>query len=111
VSCCGCHGGAPAPAPAPKPKEGAALNAPATIVASVPADAKISIDDNPTSSTGANRVFSTPVLQTGMEYYYTIKGEVVRDGQTLVTTKKVAVRAGEETRISLEFPVASVASR
>ena len=36
---------------------------------------------------------------------------IVRDGQKVVTSRQIAVRAGAETRVRLEFPVASVASK
>jgi uncharacterized protein (TIGR03000 family) len=119
-SCGGCAVAAPAPAPAPKPApkiegkeepKGAAIPAPATIVVSLPAEAKLTIDDAATRSTSSVRVFSTPTLDNGKDFFYTLKAEIVRDGQTVTATKKVAVRAGEETRVALEFPVANVASR
>jgi uncharacterized protein (TIGR03000 family) len=86
--------------------------APATIVVSLPAEAKLTIDDAATQSTSATRVFASPALETGKEYYYTLKAEVVRDGKTVPVTKRIAVRAGEETRVTLDFPAAtSVAAK
>lgn len=121
---CGCAASAPAmapaPAPAPKPapviekkpeEKGAAIPAPATIVVNLPAEAKLTIDDAATRSTSSVRVFSTPTLENSKDYFYTLKAEIVRDGQTVTASKRVAVRAGEETRVSLEFPVANVASK
>jgi len=110
---------APAPAPKPAPviekkapeEKGAAIPAPATIVVNLPAEAKLTIDDAATRSTSSVRVFSTPTLDNGKDFFYTLKAEIVRDGQTVTASKKVAVRAGEETRVSLEFPVANVASK
>ena len=101
----------PEKAPAPKPKGETQLSAPATIVVRLPADAKLTVDGVATQSTSATRVFATPVLDRGNEYFYTLTAEIARDGQTVTTTKKVTVRAGEETRVSLEFPVATVAQR
>jgi uncharacterized protein (TIGR03000 family) len=127
--CCGCYGccgavvvphGTPAPAPKKegkkedgekKEKEGAAAANTATIVVNLPAQATLTIDGAATRSTSATRVFVTPALEDGKEYYYTLTAEMVRDGQKVTATRKVAVRAGEESRVSLEFPVASVASR
>jgi uncharacterized protein (TIGR03000 family) len=120
----GCVGGAPMPPPPPPPdkkmKEGkkpdggsdeVSAAAPATLVVSLPADAKLTIDDTATISNSASRVFVTPALETGKEFRYTLKAAIVRDGQSLTTTKLVTVRAGEETRVALEFPLASVAQR
>jgi uncharacterized protein (TIGR03000 family) len=83
--------------------------APAIIVVSLPADAKLTIDDAATRSTSANRRFVSPALERGQEYFYTLKAEIVRDGQTLTTNKRVAVRAGQETAVTLEFPVVTLA--
>jgi uncharacterized protein (TIGR03000 family) len=99
------------PAPKPSEKEEITVPAPATIVVSLPAEAKLLIDDAATTSTSNLRTFASPSLEPGKDFYYTVKGELVRDGQTLVTSQLVKVRAGQETRIQLEFPVATVALR
>jgi len=86
-------------------------SAPATIVVSLPAGATLTIDDTPTSSTSASRVFQTPPLERGYEYYYQLKAEAMRDGQKVQVTNRITVRAGEATSVRLEFPVANVASK
>jgi hypothetical protein len=40
-----------------------------------------------------------------------LKGQIVRNNETLAMTKKIKVRAGQETRVSLEFADAKVARR
>jgi uncharacterized protein (TIGR03000 family) len=97
--------------PAPKKGEEAAISAPATIVVNLPAEASLKVDDYVTTSKSATRTFVSPNLTAGQEYSYTLTGEIVRDGKPVVATKRITVRAGEETRVSIEFPVASVASR
>jgi uncharacterized protein (TIGR03000 family) len=92
----------------PKPAS-AQVDAPARIIVSLPTDAKLTIDDTVTSSTSNMRVFASPTLQSGMEYYYTLKGEVVRDGQPITTSKTIAVHAGDEARIELAFPATALA--
>jgi uncharacterized protein (TIGR03000 family) len=128
VTCCGCHGGGhpyPPPPPPPgmgAPKEGEKLKtppkpttmlnfAPATIVVSLPADAKLSIDDAVTTSQTATRVFTSPALEKGKEFSYTLKAELLRDGRAVTTSERVTVRAGQETRVTLQFPAVSVAQR
>jgi uncharacterized protein (TIGR03000 family) len=118
----GCTGAAPAtkPAttpekkketvPAPKPGE-AGLSVPATIVVSLPAEAKLTVDGAATRSTTSTRMFSSPALERGKDYFYTMTAEVVRDGKTLSKTEKVTIRAGEETRVSLDFPETTLAQR
>jgi uncharacterized protein (TIGR03000 family) len=110
----GCHGMPMPPKEMPKPKkdgEGKEVAAPATIIVTLPADAKLTVDDNPTTSTSTTRVLVSPDLEPGKEFNYTLKGEIVRDGKTVVATQRITVRAGEETRVNLEFPTASVAQR
>src|SRR5262249_46280138 len=128
AACTGCVGAAVAPA-APKPPaepgvtpkppdkppgEGdkGAVAAPATIVVSLPANARLTIDGAPTTSTSPTPLFATPVLQTGRDFYYTLRAEVVRNGQTVAQTQRVAVRAGQETRVALPLAATqTVASR
>jgi uncharacterized protein (TIGR03000 family) len=127
AGCAGCHGMPPAPPkdkpkdmPPPKDKEKpkgteeGLLPAPATLVVELPADAKLTIDDAPTTSTSAVRTFVTPDLAPEKDFSYTLKAEIVRDGRTLTLTEKVGVRAGEQTRVSLEagkFTSATVAQK
>jgi uncharacterized protein (TIGR03000 family) len=85
--------------------------APATIVVNLPADAKLTVDDNATSSTSERRLFVTPNLMTGREYHYTLKAEVIRDGKTVSVEEHVAVRPGEETRVTLKLPSAVASAR
>jgi uncharacterized protein (TIGR03000 family) len=74
----------------------------ARLIIEVPADAKLYVDDQLMKTTSDRRVFSTPPLEEGQEYYYILRAEVVRDGETISRTKRVFVRAGEETRAA--FP-------
>jgi uncharacterized protein (TIGR03000 family) len=99
------------PAPKDDKKPEAATPAPATIIVSLPADAKLTIDDAATASTASPRVFTSPVLPAGHDYHYTLKAEMVRNGKSVVLSKEVTVRAGEETRVNLETGLAGVASR
>lgn len=70
----------------------------------LPSDAKLTIDGRPTVSTSESRVFVSPSLTPGKTYYYVLKATVVRDGETETVTKKVDVRAGEESRVKIEIP-------
>ena len=88
----------------------ASNEAPATIVVSLPADAKLMIDDEATTSTSAQRVFVSPNLPKGKEFHYTLKAEIVVNGKPTVVTERVAVKAGEESRITLSAPT-GVAAR
>jgi uncharacterized protein (TIGR03000 family) len=79
----------------------------ATLIISLPADARLTIDDTLTRSTAAVRTFISPPLEPGRDYEYNLKAEAMRDGQLQVVTKRVTVRPGEETRVTLDFTGAS----
>ncbi len=96
--------------PTPK-KTGVFGPAPATIVVELAADAKLLIDNELTTSTGASRVFVSPDLNPGQEYHYTLKAELVRDGKPVRVEKVVAVKAGETTSVPLNEPAVGVAQR
>ncbi len=85
--------------------------APATIVVSLPADAKLTIEDHATSSTSEMRTFVSPPLEPGKAFEYTLKAELSRGGQAQTTTTKVTIRAGDESFVRLDFPGAGVARR
>ncbi len=92
----------PEPVKPPKPEgKEAMLNAPATIVVSLPADAKLSIDDAATTSTSETRTFVSPELPAGLDFSYTLKAEFQHEGKPVVVTKLVGVRAGLETRVTM----------
>jgi uncharacterized protein (TIGR03000 family) len=85
--------------------------APATIVVTLPSDATLTIDDEKTVSTTANRVFVSPELPAGKDFHYSLKAKVVRDGKPVEVKETITVRAGEETHVSLSLPATSVAAR
>jgi len=83
----------------------------AVMVVELPQDATLTVDGTATTSTSANRVLVTPVLEAGRTYNYTLTAQVMRDGVLQTVSRQVAVRAGEETRVNLELPVATVVAR
>jgi uncharacterized protein (TIGR03000 family) len=83
---------------------------PARLVVTLPADAKLIVDGNPTTLTSSRRVFASPPLQQGRAYRYTLQAQVTRNGQTLRTTRNVIVRAGQETDVTLDIPTRSTAT-
>jgi uncharacterized protein (TIGR03000 family) len=74
--------------------------APARLIVNLPADAKLFLDDQSTTSRSAERTFFTPALEPGRVYTYTVRAEIVRDGQTLTESKVVEVTAGNISRVS-----------
>jgi len=95
---------APEPLPQPKKledKKSSSLNR-AKMVVELPADAKLYIDDQLMKATSERRSFTTPDLVRGQAYYYILRAETVRDGKTLMASKRVIVRAGETVQTSLQ---------
>jgi uncharacterized protein (TIGR03000 family) len=84
--------------------------APVTLVVTLPADARLIVDDKPTVSTSDVRVFTTPPLPVGKDFHYTLRAEVNRDGRTQSVTQEVTVRGGEEARVTLDVPAMMVAA-
>lgn len=80
-----------------KPEAGAT----ARVTVKLPADARLTVNDQPTTLTSAVRSFNTPSLEAGKDYFYTMKAEIVRDGKTLTETQKITVAAGKD--INVEF--------
>jgi uncharacterized protein (TIGR03000 family) len=95
-----------APTPAPQKTE-----APATIQVSLPANARLLVDGYVTTSTSAQRTFTTPALPMGQTFSYTLRAEVIRDGRTVVETQQVTVRGGQETSVPFNFPAEEAVSR
>jgi uncharacterized protein (TIGR03000 family) len=100
--------GGPKP-PAPPPSKGGVSMewmAPSTIVVSLPADAVLTIENQPTISTSEVRRFVTPELRISGQYQYTLKAEITRDGQKLTASKDVVVSGGKDIQVAFDFPTA-----
>jgi uncharacterized protein (TIGR03000 family) len=82
----------------------AAGPAPATLVVHLPADARLTIDGYAPRSTSGTRWFVTPPLGAGRDFHYQLRAEVERGGKRLTRTREVAVRAGQQTDVTLDFP-------
>jgi uncharacterized protein (TIGR03000 family) len=67
----------------------------ARVIVDLPADAKLFVDGQYMHTTSARRMIQTPELIAGNVYYYELKAEIVRDGQTISAQQRVILRAGE----------------
>jgi uncharacterized protein (TIGR03000 family) len=83
------------------------ISAPATIVVTVPENAKLMLDDYVIKSTSATRTLETPTLLAGRNFSYTLTMEVVRDGKTVTQSKQITVRAGQTTESKFELATAA----
>jgi uncharacterized protein (TIGR03000 family) len=76
----------------------------AHIIVALPEDARLFIDDEATTSKSDRRVFVSPPLPAGREYYYTLRAEVVRDDKLVSFSQKVVIRAGKIAEVQLTEP-------
>lgn len=65
------------------------------LMVSLPADAKVTINDHSTKSTGELRRYRYRGLQPAAVYAYRVRVEYVRDGKPIVDEKTVQVTAGQ----------------
>jgi uncharacterized protein (TIGR03000 family) len=101
------------PTPPPTPPAPGVLGAPtgrstynadaAYLLVSVPADAKVFVNDRATVSTGAERQYVSHGLEQGMRYEYTVRAEMVRDGKTVTETKTVQLSAGNSSNVAFDL--------
>jgi len=103
-------GEAPPPAPAPggiAPAPGQSttnMRVDGLLAVNVPEDAKIYVNGQATTSTGSSRQYVSRDLQSGFNYTYEVRAEVVRDGRTVEQVKKIDLRAGETANLAFDFP-------
>jgi len=65
----------------------------------LPADARLFVDNVPCPLTSAKRTFNTPQLEQGKKYFYNLRAEVVRNGQTQSETVRVLLTPGQQVRV------------
>jgi uncharacterized protein (TIGR03000 family) len=71
----------------------------AKVTVIVPEDARVYVDGVLCPLTSTRRTFETPKLASGQRYFYTVRAEVTRDGQTRGDSRRVLVEAGKETTV------------
>jgi uncharacterized protein (TIGR03000 family) len=85
---------------APIAKAGTAV---AYLNVKVPGDAKVYLQDQLMTTTGTRRRFVTPAIKRGYQSNYTVKVEVVRNGQTITKSAQATVPAGQEVDVVVSF--------
>jgi uncharacterized protein (TIGR03000 family) len=73
----------------------------AQVTVRVPAEARLYVNSVLCPLTSETRSFNTPALERGREYFYNLRAEMVRDGETVSQTQRVTVTAGRQ--VSVEF--------
>lgn len=72
----------------------------ASFVVKVPADAKVFVNDLATTSTGAERRYTSRGLLPGHTYTFNVRVEYARDGQPVTETKVVRLTAGSSDELA-----------
>ena len=91
---------APAPAPGTTTSN---TRADGLLAVSVPQDAKVFVNGQVTTSTGETRQYVSRDLNSGFNYTYEVRAEVVRDGRTVEQVKKIDMRAGQTANLAFDF--------
>jgi uncharacterized protein (TIGR03000 family) len=94
--------GSELPPPTEKKGKSGTQETRANVLVELPADARLFVDGQAMKSTSARRSFITPPLEQGQAYYYDLRAEAVRDGQTVRISRRVVVRPGQS--VNLSFP-------
>jgi uncharacterized protein (TIGR03000 family) len=64
-----------------------------------PPEANLYVDNSLCPLTSDVRSFNTPRLEPGKKYYYTMRAEVVQNGQTVVQSQRVTMTAGQQVNV------------
>jgi uncharacterized protein (TIGR03000 family) len=81
----------------------ASLATPGTIVVTLPANAKLTIDGYVSQQTSNQRVLVTPPIQRGQDLTYTLVAETTENGQVVSQSQQVTVRAGQQAPVNFTF--------
>jgi uncharacterized protein (TIGR03000 family) len=75
----------------------------ASIVVEVPENADVYIDGNKMKATAGRRTFTTPPIEKGQDYFYTVRVVFDDNGKKVEDSQKVTVRGGEDTAASFAY--------
>jgi uncharacterized protein (TIGR03000 family) len=83
----------------------------ATLRVRVPSQTTILVNGKSTRSTGEQRSYVSHGLQPGQHYVYEVRAELVRGGKTLVETKEIRLRSGQQADLEFHFEPSQTAQR
>lgn len=83
----------------------------AQVTVHLPEEARLYVDGQLVPLRSTKRTFSTPKLEAGRRYYYTLRAEIVRSGETIADSQRVIVEAGKEVEVRFDRLNAQVVSR
>jgi uncharacterized protein (TIGR03000 family) len=68
----------------------------------VPTSARVSIEGEATSTSGADRSFVSPALTTGREYVYHVRVQWDENGKTVERNREFTVHAGDRIDLNID---------
>jgi uncharacterized protein (TIGR03000 family) len=92
----------------PAPEEARSTLRKGILVVSVPDDAQVVVNGEPTRSTGQRRRYVSHGLKSGESYRYVVKAVADRNGKPTEQTKVAVLRAGKVTSLDFDFNGQSV---
>ena len=93
----------PAPPKPAKETSASTATADALLAVSVPEDAKVFVNNQLTKTPGTERTFVSRGLTEGFDYTYQVRAEIMRDGQKIVRSRVVNLRAGQRAEVDFDF--------
>jgi len=97
--------------PAKMPEKKASESTTSRVIAMLPKDAKLWVDNVECPLTSTVRSFDTPPLDPSQKYAYNLKIQVVRDGQTLTQTQRAVITPGQPVQVDFNAGALTTASR
>lgn len=101
---------APETPPAPAAEQSTMLsNGEAYLSVNVPADARVFVNGQATTSVGTQRTYVSRGLTPGTAYDYRVRVETTVDGEARSETKLVKLQAGQNLQVGFDFQAATEA--
>jgi uncharacterized protein (TIGR03000 family) len=94
-----------------KPKQETNLGNQARVIVQMPTDALLLVDGQLVNLRSSGQPILTPELQPDRDYYYIVRAQAVRDGATVEDARRVIVRAGHSSRVTLDLSAASAQAK
>jgi uncharacterized protein (TIGR03000 family) len=81
------------------------IGLPIQLTVEVPSEAKVFVNDRPTTSLGVTREFTSRNLEQGIQYEFRVRAEMMnKDGQWVSETQQTSMRAGDSEALRFTFP-------
>lgn len=75
----------------------------ATLIVHLPEAASLRVDGQQMRQSSSTRIFTSPPLEQGKTYVYTVTAEINRNGHSVKDSRDVEVRAGQRSEVTMNF--------